>query len=104
MVVWGLANRSALAMQFTPGAVGPSLVSNPLPFSSMVGKPVIVQGLVSKPELNGRRAELVAFDVDTFRYTVKFGSGVEHFKVKPNNLHYPPLADLQHAFVPKFPQ
>ena len=41
----------------------------------LVGRRVIVDGLSSKPELNGSRGIAVGFDEDKGRYTVRLDAG-----------------------------
>lgn len=54
------------------------------------GTVVSLKGLVSKPERNGDRGEIVDYDVASGRYVVLLEDSDEHLRVKPTNL-------LQHA-------
>ena len=51
----------------------------------LVGKRVVVNGLSSKPELNGRGGTAISFDDGKGRYSVRLDSG-ETLALKPNNL------------------
>lgn len=56
------------------------------------GTIVSLKGLVSKPEKNGDRGEVVQYDPSTGRYVVQIEDTDETLKVKPSNL-------LQHVHV-----
>lgn len=56
------------------------------------GTVVSLKGLVSKPEKNGDRGEVVQYDPRTGRYVVQIEDTEETLKVKPSNL-------LQHVHV-----
>merc|ERR1712003_410267 len=56
------------------------------------GTIVSLKGLISKPEENGDRGEVVQYDPSTGRYVVRLEDTEETLKVKPSNL-------LQHVHV-----
>merc|ERR1712224_59886 len=56
------------------------------------GTIVSLKGLISKPEKNGDRGEVVQYDPRTERYVVQIEDSDETIKVKPSNL-------LQHVHV-----
>jgi len=56
------------------------------------GTIVSLKGLVSRPERNGDRGEVVQYDPSTGRYVVQIEDSEETIKVKPSNL-------LQHVHV-----
>ena len=56
------------------------------------GTIVSLKGLISKPEKNGDRGEVVQYDPSTGRYVVRIEDTDETLKVKPSNL-------LQHVHV-----
>jgi len=56
------------------------------------GTIVSLKGLISKPEKNGDRGEVVQYDPNTERYVVQIEDTNETLKVKPSNL-------LQHVHV-----
>mmetsp|Transcript_24025 Transcript_24025/g.56706 ORF Transcript_24025/g.56706 Transcript_24025/m.56706 type:complete len:350 (+) Transcript_24025:133-1182(+) len=56
------------------------------------GTIVSLKGLISKPEKNGDRGEIVQYDPNTGRYVVRIEDTEETLKVKPSNL-------LQHVHV-----
>jgi len=56
------------------------------------GTIVSLKGLISKPEKNGDRGEVVQYDPNTERYVVQIEDTDETLKVKPSNL-------LQHVHV-----
>ena len=51
----------------------------------LVGKRVVVNGMISKPELNGRGGTAISFDDGKGRYSVRLDSG-ETLAIKSNNL------------------
>ncbi|KAL7568719.1 hypothetical protein ACA910_021713 [Epithemia clementina (nom. ined.)] len=56
------------------------------------GTIVSLKGLVSKPERNGDRGEIISYDPQSGRYTVLLEDSDEQLRVKPSNL-------LQHVHV-----
>ena len=50
----------------------------PPPAGFRLGAAVVVQGLQSRPELNGARATVLNFDEAKGRYQVRLGEGPEH--------------------------
>ena len=56
------------------------------------GTIVSLKGLVSKPERNGDRGEIIGYDPQSGRYTIMLEDGDEQLRVKPSNL-------LQHVHV-----
>ena len=56
------------------------------------GTIVSLKGLISKPERNGDRGEVVDYDPQSGRYTIAFEDSDEQLRVKPSNL-------LQHIHV-----
>jgi len=53
---------------------------------SMVGRRVLIVGLVAKPELNGRAGTALSFDDDKGRYSVKLDEPSSSMLIKPCNL------------------
>jgi len=53
---------------------------------TLVGRSVAIQGLVAKPELNGRTGSAVSFDYDKGRYSVELDDDGSSFMIKPCNL------------------
>ena len=47
---------------------------------------MVIQGLVTKPELNGRTGSAVSFDYDKGRYSVELDDDASSFMIKPCNL------------------
>jgi hypothetical protein len=47
---------------------------------------VVINGLVAKPELNGRTGTAVSFDDDKGRYSVELDDDASSFLIKPSNL------------------
>ena len=47
---------------------------------------MVINGLVAKPELNGREGTAVSFDDDKGRYWVKLDDTSSSFMIKPSNL------------------
>ena len=47
---------------------------------------MVIQGLVTKPELNGRTGSAVRFDYDKGRYSVELDDDASSFMIKPCNL------------------
>jgi hypothetical protein len=53
---------------------------------SLVGRGVVINGLVAKPELNGHTGTAVSFDYDKGRYSVELDDDTSSFRIKPCNL------------------
>ncbi len=51
-----------------------------------MGKRVVINGIVAKPELNGRADTAVGFDDDKGRYWVELDEVCPTFMIKPGNL------------------
>jgi len=56
------------------------------PGALMVGSPVLLKGLVAKPEWNGRKAKIVSFLHDAGKYEIKLDDVDVVVKVKPENV------------------
>ena len=54
----------------------------------MLGKQVVIKGLVAKPELNGRTGKALSFDHEKGRYSVELDErGTSPiWRIKPGNL------------------
>jgi ankyrin repeat protein len=52
----------------------------------IVGRRVLIVGLVAKPELNGRTGTALSFDDDKGRYSVKLDESSSSMLIKPCNL------------------
>ena len=52
----------------------------------LLGRRVVINGLVAKPELNGRTGTAVSFDDDKGRYSVELGDTSSSLMIKPCNL------------------
>ena len=50
------------------------------------GRRVVINGLVAKPELNGRTGTAVSFDEDKGRYSVELDGTSSSLMIKPCNL------------------
>lgn len=80
-------------MRGHPGMGRPSRVRQPKRYDAIpVGTIVSLKDLISKPEKNGERGEVLQYDPSTGRYIVKIEDGDETIKVKPSNL-------LQHVHL-----
>jgi hypothetical protein len=53
---------------------------------SLLGKRVVINGLVAKPELNGRTGTALSFDDDKGRYFVELDESSTALMIKPCNL------------------
>ena len=62
-----------------------TLILNKEHYAPLLGRCVVINGLVSKPELNGRAGTALSFDYDKARYSVEL-DGTSSFMVKPCNL------------------
>jgi hypothetical protein len=58
----------------------------------LLGVSVVINGLVGKPELNGRKGTAVSFDDDKGRYSVEIYGSSTSFMINPCNLS--PWVDL----------
>ena len=52
----------------------------------LLGRRVTINGLVTKPELNGRTGTALSFDDDMERYSVELDESASSFMIKPCNL------------------
>jgi hypothetical protein len=52
----------------------------------LLGRRVAINGLVTKPELNGRTGTALSFDDDMERYSVELDESASSFMIKPCNL------------------
>lgn len=64
----------------------PPSIPRSTPPSEIVGKLIEVQGLVSKPELNGARALVKSYHFDVDRYEVELSDDQGTFKLKRENM------------------
>jgi hypothetical protein len=53
---------------------------------SLLGRRVVIIGLVEKPELNGRKGTALSFDDDKGRYLVELDQSSASLMIKPCNL------------------
>jgi hypothetical protein len=83
------ANDGATALQFAEGqghtAIA-SLILNKKQEKPLLGRRVVINGLVAKPELNGRTGTAVSFDDAKGRYSVELDGASSSFMIKPCNL------------------
>ena len=63
-----------------------TLIRNKKQETPLLGRRVVINGLVAKPELNGRTGTAVSFDDDKGRYWVKLDDTSSSFMIKPCNL------------------
>ena len=76
----------ATALQFaeTMGHAGiATLIRNRKQFTPLLGRRVVINGLVAKPELNGRTGTAVSFDDDKGRYSVELDDTSSSLMIKP---------------------
>ena len=52
----------------------------------LLGRRVLIKGIVAKPELNGRTGTAVSFDDDKGRYSVELDETSSAFMIQPCNL------------------
>ena len=57
------------------------------PLFPLLGRRVVINGLVAKPEHNGRTGSAVSFDEDAGRYSVELDDTSSSLVIKPCNLH-----------------
>jgi len=62
-----------------------TLILNRRHDTPLLSRCVVINGLVSKPELNGRTGKALSFDYDKGRYSVQL-DGTSSFMIKPCNL------------------
>ena len=53
---------------------------------SLLGRRVVIIGIVAKPELNGRTGTALSFDDDKGRYLVELDESSSSLMIKPCNL------------------
>jgi hypothetical protein len=72
---------------YPAGSGGKSILSGHLPDRApLLGRRVVISGLVAKPELNGRTGMAVSFDDDKGRYAVELDDTSSSLLIKPCNL------------------
>ena len=82
-------NTGATALQVAEGqghAGIASLIRNIKQETPLLGRRVVINGLVAKPELNGRTGTAVRFDDDKGRYSVELDDTSSSLLIKPCNL------------------
>ena len=78
--------QTALQVAQRKGHTGiAALIRNRMQETPLLGRCVIINGLVAKPELNGRTGTAVSFDDDTARYSVELDE-TSTLMIKPCNL------------------
>jgi len=99
----GAKNRCGVAAaikllleQFVP------LTAEQLATATLLGRCVVIEGLKSRPEINGRHGNPILFNAKSIRYSVLLdGSGKELLSLKPSNLTALPFGDcgnfMRHA-------
>ena len=60
----------------------------------LLGRRVVINGLVAKPELNGRAGTAVSFDDDKGRYLVELDDTSSSLMIKPCNLLPTPVCSV----------
>jgi hypothetical protein len=63
-----------------------SLIRNKKQETPLLGRRVVINGLVAKPELNGHTGTAVSFDDDKGRYSVELDDTFSSLMIKPCNL------------------
>ena len=63
-----------------------TLIRNKKQDTPLLGRRVVINGLVAKPELNGRTGTAVSFDSGKGRYSVELDGTSSSFMIKPCNL------------------
>jgi hypothetical protein len=63
-----------------------TLIRNRKQETPLLGRRVVINGLVAKPELNGRTGTAVSFDDDKGRYSVELDGTSSSLLIKPCNL------------------
>ncbi len=63
-----------------------TLIVNSMRDSRLLGKKVVIKGLVTKPELNGRTGRVMKFDDEKGRYWIELDETSETFMIKSCNL------------------
>jgi len=63
-----------------------TLIRNRKQETALLGRRVVINGLVAKPELNGRTGTAVSFDDDKGRYSVELDDTSSSLMIKPCNL------------------
>ena len=63
-----------------------TLIRNNKQETPLLGSRVVINGLVAKPELNGRTGTAVSFDDDKGRYSVELDDTSSSLMIKPCNL------------------
>jgi len=82
-----IAGNTALQMAQQQGQERiATLIRNQKPEMPLLGKHVVINGLVAKPELNGRTGTALRFDDDKGRYDVELDETSVSFLIKPCNL------------------
>jgi hypothetical protein len=86
------ASDSSASKEAEAQAAGAADFSPPPPLQELIGRCVRLDGLQSKPELNGLTGSCVGLDLATGRVTVTIGAA-KSFNVKPENVR--PLCPWQ---------
>jgi hypothetical protein len=63
-----------------------TLIRNKKQETPLLGRRVVINGLVAKPELNGRTGTAVSFDDAKGRYSVELDNTSSSLMIKPCNL------------------
>ncbi len=63
-----------------------TLIRNRKQETPLLGRRVVINGLVAKPELNGRTGTAVSFDIAKGRYSVELDDTSSSLRIKPCNL------------------
>ena len=82
-------NKGATALQLAEGqghAGIATLIRNRKQEAPLLGRRVVINGLVAKPELNGRTGTAWSFDDDKGRYSVELDDTSSSLMIKPCNL------------------
>jgi hypothetical protein len=84
--------RTALQVARLRGHAGiATLIQNKMQEMPMVGSRVVINGLVAKPELNGRTGTALSFDDDKGRYSVALDDASSSLMIKSCNLCLPKM-------------
>jgi len=90
-----LSARCNVDLQTNNGATA-TLIRNRKQETPLLGRRVVINGLVTKPELNGRTGTVVTFDDDKGRYSVELDDTSSSLMIKPCNFLPTTVCSLCH--------
>jgi hypothetical protein len=71
-----------------------TMIRNKKQETPLLGRRVVINGLIAKPELNGRTGTAVSFDGDKGRYSVELDGTSSSLMIKPCNLIPTPVCSV----------